>query len=265
MYSSEEFFQKNLADFEKGIVQIQKQLLSNIKFTMGDLNLKNGKFLNASDDIKEAILQLNNIDEALEQSGYYKFIQDEILKQKEYFKIRSGEIQKQFKSLGGFDANAVDGFLQAEFITLQDVGTSAANAVKQTLLQSVTTGLDFDEAVNLIASKLDTNLTRYAETWYRTAFNEYTQKVEDNLAEAIGFGDDEDDIWEYMGAPLQDNSHEECIWALTEKDHCPFFTNEEKEAFETGTAYPGQPSPPRYNCQHKFNITNMTYEEYKKQ
>jgi len=253
--SSVDAFMKSIEKVQADLLKrIEKELQKNFTFTANRLE---------EGDIRTAILQLDNIVKTLDATGFNELIASAVVEQKQYLTLRAAEIKKAVgKVFGGVDQTALNAFLEAEFVSLQNIGESAMMAVKQELLQSILAGRTFDDAVLAIQGQVESKLTRYAETWYRTSFNEYTQRVEDTIAEQIGFGEDEDDIWVFYGAPLQKNSHEECRWALEKKEHFPYFTNDEKIAFENGTAYGGQPSPPRYNCQHSFGITNKTYQEY---
>ena len=141
---------------------------------------------------------------------------------------------------------------------MQNLGEQTLPAIHNAITQSVINGSTITQMTNQISGKLG-KFEQYAKTYIVTAKREFIQKTENYVAEKINFGSEKDDIWEYIGAPLQDNSHPECVWALEQKENAPYFTNAEKEEFESGGGYPH--TEPRWNCQHNFMITDMTYAE----
>ena len=153
-----------------------------------------------------------------------------------------------------FDKASIEALLQLNVQELYNINSTLATELQSRLIQSIVIGLPQSDLMTQLEKYTDLNFKNKISTLYSTLENTYQQKTEDILASQIEF----DGIWEYIGAPLQANSHKECVWALTEKPNAPYFTTKEKEEFEAGTYPPhleGRSSI-RYNCQHYFIMTD---------
>lgn len=263
MFQFDDIYAQNEEDFINAMKQVQKELLREIKAIMGDFSTYGGLIDNSPEEMQRNLILLRNIDQALQKTGFNEAIEDGTIKLRKFLGANLDQYKGKFKALGQFDETAIDGLIVSKYESLNDIGTDALFQVKQQLINSITIGQSMADATSKISEILDERLKKYAETYYRTAMQEYRQAATNFIADKIGFGEEKSDIWVYVGAPLQENSHDECIWALTQ--HGRLFTNEEKKAFERGSAYPGQPAPPRYNCQHEFQISDYTLEDYEKQ
>lgn len=253
-----------LKAFERNMKEVTRILSTQIsEMVSGNLKLMKGKFEISPDNMNNVLEIANDLINTLQGSGYNDLISESLLQQRRMITERLKEFRSGYigERLGEFNTETLDSLLQMQNSELLDIGADAINKVKSILIQQVTIGGSLKEFSALLAKTLDDRLSGYAETYLRTAKGQYQQMIEDQIAEQIGF----DGIWEYTPSDLMDNSHEECIWALEQKAHSPYFTAEEKDAFQAGTAYAGQPSPPRWNCRHRFDMTDLTMEEYLKE
>jgi hypothetical protein len=161
--------------------------------------------------------------------------------------------------LSGFDTQTIRSIQAMDYGKLQGVAEKFIAGVGDKFVNSVATGQQFSTLLDETVKQAE-RFKNEALTQINTMQNVFRQNLEDKLAEEIGF--DNTNVWIYMGAPLQANSHKECIWALTQKAAAPYFTNEEKEEFERGggplTIVHGEP---RWNCQHNFFMTSLTLKE----
>ena len=149
-----------------------------------------------------------------------------------------------------FDKASIQSLIALNATEISDLQGSIASDLKQMIIRAIVIGQPPRQLLESIGKYVDLNFKNKLSTIYNTLENTYQQKTEDILAKQIEF----DGVWEYIGSPLQANSHPECVWALTEKPNAPYFTTEEKEQFEAGiipTHLAGR-SAIRYNCQHYF-------------
>jgi uncharacterized protein YukE len=175
-----------------------------------------------------------------------------------YLEDAKKRVPKSMTKFVGFDNNSLNAMIQMQYLGIETVQAQAVDAIKSATITYINTPTTIDKLLQDLQGRID-QLEAHTKTQLNTFYREYSQTLENQIAEQIGFGENKDDIWEYSGAPLQDNSHDECVWALTQKQGAPYFTNEEKIAFESGGLY--SHSEPRWNCQHDFVMTNLTYAE----
>lgn len=239
------------------IKSLNRRLNSSLKFTT-----EAGKILPIDQNFERVAIIASELAEALEESGYYDLIKQFTENNDDFTILQIKEMGKRFKDAetyyGKISGTTLSSLKTMQYNGMADLGLSRLSAIKQTVFQSVLAGTSDEILRNNLANNLD-QLGRYADTYLRTAKREYSQQMENLIATEAGLTEI---IWEYIGAPLQDNSHPECIWALEDKPHAPFFTQEEKDEFEAGGGY--NHTEPRWNCQHIFGITDMTFEEYEK-
>jgi len=162
----------------------------------------------------------------------------------------SGHFKKRVKSLPSVDysLNNIRKQLDLGIEKLYNINMDIAEQLRDQLLLTIVSGGSKDGLLNVADKIIDRAGVNY-ETLYRTYENGYYQLVERELAKELGY----DGLWVYVGAPLQDNSHPECVWVLEERGSV-LFTKDEMERFEAGT-YPEHligRSAVRYNCQHYF-------------
>jgi hypothetical protein len=196
----------------------------------------------------------------LEKAGYYDLAKQFTRNNKDFTTVQIKEMATRFKDAasyyGALEKTVFKGLQNMQYNGMTVLGSTRVNAITEALYNSVIAGTSNAQLQVVLEKQLDM-FGQYAETYIRTAKREYSQQTEFEIARDAGI---EDVIWEYIGAPLQDNSHEECIWALTEKEHAPYFTTAEMEEFQAGGGL--EHTEPRWNCQHIFGITDMTMEEY---
>jgi hypothetical protein len=207
--------------------------------------------------------------QALEQSGYNTTVMKSLADlQKTNAKyladIKARIPASAIESFSKFDQKSLNGLIKMQWLGIETVQAQSIDAIKQAVIQHIITPSSTASLISQVESKID-QLRNHTLAQINTFYREYGQQLENQVAEQIGFGEDKDDIWVYTGAPLQENSHKECIWALREKDGAfgddmnAYFTDAEKEEFEAGGLY--EHTEPRWNCQHRFQITNVTKAE----
>ena len=241
-----------LTGFDKELAKIVAKVKKDVELAIAQLPAINGNFDSLKFD-EVQLLQINDsIITSLEANGYNDLIANQLGDMRKELTNRVNDLRKAgFEQLGEVRASDLDNLINYNATEFGRVTQDISEKIQTQLAQQILAGSPLEETIPALATTLSSDLKRYSETWMRTAYQQYQQKVEDTLANEIGYGEEEDDEWEYIGAPLQNNSHSECVWALRErKDN--IFTTKEKEAFQTGNAYGGQPAPPRYNCQHYF-------------
>ena len=132
---------------------------------------------------------------------------------------------------------------------------NVASAVYSSLVKTVIKGESTGDAIKAIEKQLKTQ-TRYIKTWYETSRQLYEQKIEDLSAQHYKEDFGGDIFWEYIGAPLDEKTRQECEKALRHR----VFTDAEKIAFDTGEMYDA--GVPRWRCRHIFwEITKRRYRE----
>jgi hypothetical protein len=236
---------------EQVIEDLNRQIKSELSFDMnGGIIIENNK------NIDLAIRSQLELSAALKESGYYTLAAKAVAENKRYIKKRL--FQFEIDEFGMTTKQTLDGLLRLDYGKMQSVSDKLIPNIKQKIFDSVITGKSYSQLQLDIDKSLE-GFKNEALTQLRTIRREFRQNVEDSIAEQIGFGEEKDDIWEYAGAPLQSNSHAECIWALTQKKGAPYFTDEEKKLFQSGGLYPH--TEPRWNCQHNFYITNKKYKD----
>ena len=132
------------------------------------------------------------------------------------------------KDFGGFSKTTFDSINSLQKLEFNSVGQDGMSEILKVLNGQVAVGASRTQAIKTLKKTLNRNIVRYSETYVETAKNMFNQEVNNKIAKDVGF----DGIWEYIGAPLQANSHLECIWALTKKPKAPYFTTAEKIKFE---------------------------------
>jgi len=156
------------------------------------------------------------------------------------------------KKIPDININIVQSLQKLDYSKYGNLADELINAIDTVVKQDVQNGQLYKTMIDNIRKQLGKFQFR-AETYVRTVKKDFTQTIQNELARKIKFGKDDNDLWEYFGAPLQSNSHDECVWALRTRPN-PYFTQAEKDEFLRGGGYPH--SEPRWNCQHIFVMTD---------
>lgn len=130
---------------------------------------------------------------------------------------------------------------------------SSANMVIQKVTTANIAKVRMADLVKDLKKALPDNLKRYAKTYIDTGMRIVSQQAQIESVKEAGFEFNEI-LWDYVGAPLQSNSHPECIWALQNRA-TTLFTDEQRLEFETKYN-------PRYNCHHQFQLSSTDIYEY---
>ena len=261
MPTSNEIIKAQSAMFDRQMKSVLDNLRQFVNYN-ATFTMESGFILPSQENYETIILVVDQLLDQLKEDGYYDLVQKFTTNNKEFTDVQIKDMAKRFGAAttyyGAVEKTTLKGLKEMQYNGMVQLGQSRVNAIGQALYNNVIAGSTEKQLLVELDRNLG-NMSKYAETYIRTAKREYSQQTEYSIADEAGIAKDEI-IWEYIGAPLQDNSHPECVWALIEKEHAPFFTNDERIEFESGGGY--EHSEPRWNCQHIFGITDMTYEEY---
>jgi len=250
--------------FVQDLALIVNDISKEIPSLLANFSIKNGAF-NAL-DLSTAELNAFNLEllNVINNSGYNALVGDYLGQSREYLADRVNSMQKQYPTLkplmSGVKLSDLDNILLVNAEEFSLITQDISMAVQSKLTRMILGGDSLKNATEELSASLGSSLARYSETWLRTAYQRYIQQSEDFIAETVGFGKNKDDAWDYIGAPLQGNSHTECIWALQTREDS-LFSPDQKKDFENGYAFAGQPSPPRYNCQHYFVMSSRSLKK----
>ena len=251
--------EKQVEIFEEELKRMQSGILRDLEnYVNSTFKTKNGKYI--LDEGTDLTVDMTaKLQEVLAENGYYETVNEQLFDfNQEILANRLGEFPRIAPD---FATEQLDALLRANFETLSGVSANTGNNLKRLLINSLVQNESVSQLAQKFSDELEKNLINHSATLMRTSRRMYYQEIENVIAESI----DDEIIWVYAGAPLQGNSHQECIWALTAKPHTPYFTQAEKEEFEAGTLPAGlDRSAVRYNCQHYFQITSLTRKEYEK-
>lgn len=215
------------------------------------------------ENFEQVAIIAGELAESLTNAGYYDLVKEFTSNNDDFTVQQIKDMSKRFKKAktyyGAIEPTTLSSLKSMQYNGMADLGVTRLNTIKSALFQSVLAGTSRETLIANMEKQMQI-LEREATTYLRTAKREYSQQVENQIAKEAGLTEI---IWEYVGAPLQDNSHPECRCALEEKEHAPYFTQEEKDEFEAGGGECAHDEP-RWNCQHIFGITDLTYEEYLK-
>jgi hypothetical protein len=212
--------------FEKDLIPILKKLKKDIDLSLSSFNIKNGKFTLD----KFSNVQLMKFNESfissLESSGYNKLVGKYLGKSRGYLTDRIKGLKTSFPELAEFNVKNLDSILKINAEEFNLVGQDIASKLQTRLTNQLINGESLKDSTIILNGLLDKSLVRYSSTWLKTSYQRYIQGSEDALSKELGFGSSKDDIWEYVGAPLQKNSHSECVWALQTRNDSIFTTKE---------------------------------------
>ena len=250
-----------VVDFNSQMAKIISDLNKYINYGK-NFTIEAGWIMPIEANFESAIMISNGLMDALADSGYYDLIKKFSTNNKDFSTQQIKEMAKRFKGAetyyGAIEKTTLTSLQTMQYNGMAQLGQEYVGKIGQVLYSSVITGTTDKQLLMGLETQLG-NLSRYSETYLRTAKREYSQQTEFEIAKAAGI-DRGETIWEYIGAPLQANSHPECEYALIDKPHAPFFTTAEMEEFQAGGGY--DHTEPRWNCQHIFGITDMTLAEY---
>lgn len=232
-------------EFQQKLEEILQDFEKRVSRILMKMDSKGGKIVESQAEI---LLRSKEIKDALKEAGYYNLTNEFLKKNEKIINERKKELEK-YTRIGSIDKNAIKDLTKTHLIGMEEIGRHTAESIRNAILQGTLAGTNKTKLIETIRSEIG-KMSRYAETYYNTAKTQYRQTAEDILAEEIGFGQRKNEMWEYVGAPLQKNSHPECIWALSQRKN-PYFTTKEKEDFEAGVGAFPHPIP-RWNCQHYF-------------
>jgi len=238
-----------MKEFADNLQKIQKDYFSFLeRMVYKSMVIDDNGFI-VSSSADEVLRQAETLLEGLYETGYSDLVSDELFEKVTDIldnRLSNKIIQKLDVEI---DPKTFNSLLKINFEELDGIGETIAKKVKSQLMESVLAGSTQEQAIENIQKILTTNF-HYAETYMRTAKQILVQDIENKIADELNY----DGIYEYVGAPLQENSHKECIYAVPKR----YFTEKEKAKFEAGTL-PAKlmgRSAIRWNCQHAFFITD---------
>ncbi len=159
--------------------------------------------------------------------------------------LRVKEVEKELGHKISIDDSKIKELIKMSNDGIRSLHSDLINKLKRTLYQDRITGAKNSQILKHI--KIDVKkFGKKADVYFNTARHQILQRTEDTIAKAIRYIG----AWEYVGAPLVNNSHLECIWAYQNRVN-RIFTTKEKDDFIAGIgAFPH--SIPRWNCRHWF-------------
>ena len=246
--------------FEKQMALVIRRLTRKINNILDKFKTDDGKLL-IGENVNRTLLISRDLEKALRDSGYYELAEKTLKQNKRLMDLRIGELKDVLgrKRLGGIDTTTLNGLLKMNFEGMKGLSAININGIRETIFNSVNLGLPVSTLREELIGKLGA-FEQHAKTYIRTGKRIFTQQVEDNVSDNIKFGEDkEEDFYEYIGAPLQHNSHKECIYVLTQRPD-NLFTQAEKDDFDNGIVDGISFDPMRWNCQHMLAISNRKRE-----
>ena len=236
--------------FEKNMKQVLKNLQAEIE-AMLTFDVANGDIIPSDKNFSRALTIQNKLLKAMQESGYNDLIEQSIKDNNKILKAVRDDIKDVLdrKRIVTIDTDVLKSLQKMEGSQMVNVAEKFIAGTDTAVMNNVINGTQLNKLITTVMKQSE-KFSGEALLQMDTIKNEYLQYSQNNIAEQIGFGEDKDDIWEYTGSPLQDNSHKECIWALREKTHRPYFTNKQKMDFESGR-YPAHlrgRSAIRYRC-----------------
>lgn len=210
-------------------------------------NIKDGAFEISGENLNEALLFSKRVIDYMNENGFLVDLQGQGEELSRVVGKHLAEVKNRFDVVD-FDAKTINALLEIDLENVYNITSETAMNIQRSFISNIATGSSVESTLNLVSGMVD-KTTAEIGTLLRTFENTYYQMVEKEVADNINY----DGVWEYIGAPLQANSHAECRWVLSERGSVEF-TREEMEAFEAGTYPPhlAGRSAVRYNCQHYF-------------
>ena len=262
-----ELAEKQLTLFEKNLKGVMTDLEKKIEAIILSFKNEGGKFIYTPREISRTLSIEKQLEKAVRDSGYIDLIDEMTKKNKELFLLQKEEIKSILKAkgipitgaFGNLDAKTIKGLIGTNFDRMLLDSDTAIASISKALYDNVLAGAPIPAMMETMKGTLG-SFEGHAKTYARTSKRMFTQTIEDNIAEEIGFGDSKDDIYEYIGAPLQDNSRNICVHILEDRA-TPYFTQAMRDEFDTGSFEGVDFDVRRFNCQHNFAITNLTYKE----
>ena len=243
------------AQFELDMAKVVKRLERQVQKIIDGLQSVNGTLTTSASALNDALNISKDLAEALKDSGYYELAEKTLKQNTKLMNLRHDELKTLLgrERLGKIDTTTLNALNKMNFQGMSGLGESSIIRIREAIFNSVNLGLPLTQLRDELMNSTGI-LKHHATTLIRTTKRQFAQRVEDNVAELIKFNG-RNDIWEYSPSILQTNSHPECVYAVGKG----YFTNAQKIDFETN-GYGGH-YPPRYNCVHRFVITNVTYKE----
>ena len=247
--------------FNRDLKKVLKRYTTIVVESLEKLSIEDG-LIGQLDNADKGARYLKVFENGLEESGYYS-LTEKALKANNI--LYTEAVKRAGDTLGrqrfnGVSQKRINKMLKVDFQGMSNLGDTNITAIHNKLLEAIRDGKKRRVLVKELKGEIN-KFQNHAETYIKTSRREYAQLTEDEIAKSVGFGDEKDDIWEYIGAPLQDNSHKECIWVF--EVHGVLFTNKEKIEFESGGLFPH--TEPRWNCQHNFFISAQDFEDLEAQ
>jgi len=247
---------KQQAEFERIVKKALRQVWPELERELAKLPRDGVNIAASAKSVMEVSRVTDRVEKLIESSGLNEGLTDTLQgygKVSDY--VRDG-IERQlaaadiaYGSITMPDIKRVVN-LSTELLNIRTA--QGVSAIRSALTQAVVFGQPIEVAAASVKKAL-ASIGHDALTDMVTAQRQYLQDAEDEGAaqaqDILGL-DDSDLVYRYEGAPLQDNSHPECVWALSEKPDAPYFTAAERDEFESGGGYPH--GEPRWNCQHEF-------------
>lgn len=250
---------KQISEFDSKLAKIIDSVVVSLKDDlMSELETASGTIINSKKNQDYIIGITKTIRDELKNGGLFKLYRDEAKNNLELRKVQELEIANRLDfdvDFGRIDYSTLNGLSNMQTNYLSELTEQQVLNIAKGLNANVLFGVKFNDALSMITKDL-TILENRASTYLQTAKRNYLQATEDKVVESFRINND-DKVWEYVGSPLQSNSHPECKKAVPKR----FFSNKEKEDFESGKFGSMRFDPARWNCQHNFILSIKTFKK----
>ena len=200
--STYDLMQSQNAQFEKDMAKVIARLEREVAKIVDRLSSVGGNLKTTAEALNNALSVSGEIAQALKDSGYYELSEKALKQNTKLMNLRHDELKTLLgrERLGKIDTSTLKALNKMSFTGMTDLGESSIIRIRESIFNSVNLGLP----INILRDELINDgsiLKHHAETYIRTTKRQFAQKVEDNTAEQIGFGDSKDDIWIYAIIP----------------------------------------------------------------
>lgn len=235
--------------FERNLDKVLSAFQKRIEMLIGDFQTTNGILIYSDINVQQAYQSYAALQQMLQESGFNELVQAAQEKENDILKYMrehrpDGAVPLAFTMQTAEKLQGMSAIYATQF---QSVAAQEMRNIQQIIVKSVIAGIDSEDAIQQIRDVLENNLKRYATTYFNTSRGDFIQAVEYATKDEY----EGELFWEYQG-PIDDLTRPACRIGLgVEPDsrfpNAPFFTDEERIAFEAETA-----GEREYNCRHDF-------------
>lgn len=237
--------------FERNMSKVLTTLQKRIEAYVNDFQSAKGILLDTDLNSQMAYQSYASLTELLRESGYFQLVEAAQAKESDIIRYMRNNRPKGAIPLA-FTAATAEKLKGLSAVYAANYGSVAAQqmrGIQGIIVNSVTGGLNANDAIKQIRDVVEDKLKRYATTYFNTTRNKFIQAVEyANAAQTEG-----ETYWEYFG-PDDNVTRPACQEGL----EIGYFTDAERIEFESQIA-----DERAYNCRHGFvQITREYYNDH---